>query len=590
MKSVTPISARPFALTGHLFFLLMGVMAYVFYLERGSTFDDAQYFVVLSKGGTFTFPHDRYGAILPQLFTVLGIKLGLSLKPALILYSLSYVIAGWAIWSFIHYVAKSVWVGFAFVFSQLILTQVIFFWPVSEGLQASQWAFLVLGVLVSDRLRLPWKLVLGIVFSGLAIFTHPTAIFMLLAAYTTAYWAGEERPFFAGGLRILLWTGVAILILVLKGFSPYETEVALDWEEIQKRIPNFSQGGNLDRLLDGLWSTYLPLLLSFFGGVMGMIWRRRYYAGVSLALLGIAYWLLAMLTFFYGRILAIIHQNSLIPLAFIAAILIVVALERFWRIKEVLYGVTIVMSIMMVVRIVNALPYIEARFTVQKQLEDYIRQFPEKKAVLWVGNFEESTIDAAWSTCKETMIRTSIQTPDDPVVISIVHDFAIFDRPGWDVGSIPGPDFWAYFSYNEFNTEFFPIKDTRYRFLSSDSCQVQEIRPQIKVELIGLDSVLDTRLAQVVVRITNIGDVPVCSATKERAGGWMKYWFINPGGEMVEDRELDIRLNHDLHPGKTMEQTIWMETNLGRGNYIFSLSVNDAGGYLGKVEVPLVLR
>ncbi|MFI5148774.1 MAG: hypothetical protein ACHQRM_03510 [Bacteroidia bacterium] len=116
----------------HFFSLILCFLAAYFYLERTLPFDAAFYSFKISESGTFSIENYRYGVFYTQLFPLLFLKAGCSLKTFLLVYSLSFALWNYIFCLIILYVYKKPGIALALVLTQVLAYRISFFYPVSE--------------------------------------------------------------------------------------------------------------------------------------------------------------------------------------------------------------------------------------------------------------------------------------------------------------------------------------------------------------------------------------------------------------------------------------------------------------------------
>ena len=140
--------------SGHLFFFVLLLFSIYFYKERILFTDSAfQYFKIINFE-KINIEASRYGAILPQLPTVLFSKLGLNIKLLPIIFSCSFVLLYYAIYVITVHLLKNAETGFIIL---LVLTACIsqsFFHPVTETHQSPCFYYASLRGLTIQKLSL----------------------------------------------------------------------------------------------------------------------------------------------------------------------------------------------------------------------------------------------------------------------------------------------------------------------------------------------------------------------------------------------------------------------------------------------------
>ena len=188
---------------GHLCFVLLGVLAAVFYRERMAMVDGAGYTLELLTTEGFMTPHSRWAAGLTQWLPLLGIQFGCSLKTVMILFSVNFVLLYYLEFLFCVYICKKPEWGWAILLLHLLVLNRVYFWPVSEMFQAMVHA-LVLGAWWSSAQRFRWWQFLPVLALMVLtiLFTHPAGrIALVFVAALVLLQGGKwrKRSFWWGG-------------------------------------------------------------------------------------------------------------------------------------------------------------------------------------------------------------------------------------------------------------------------------------------------------------------------------------------------------------------------------------------------------
>ncbi|MEO0875344.1 MAG: hypothetical protein AAFY48_12130, partial [Bacteroidota bacterium] len=103
-----PLSSyRPFILAGHFYFLAMLVLSIVYYQERMLAMDTAYYTFKVIVHESFFAGHGRTMSYVPQIFPLLAMKLGWSLKGVIMAYSAGIVLCYYAAYNIIVYLFRN---------------------------------------------------------------------------------------------------------------------------------------------------------------------------------------------------------------------------------------------------------------------------------------------------------------------------------------------------------------------------------------------------------------------------------------------------------------------------------------------------
>lgn len=130
-------------------YIILGVLAYIFYLERTVFVDISFHLFYIIKDGGFAIQNNRFGAMLTQIFPLIGSKIGLSLSSLMKLYSVGFVLYYLTVFIIITRVLKLARFGLLMLlFSTLMVTDT-FYWIQSELPQGIAFLILYFAVLFS---------------------------------------------------------------------------------------------------------------------------------------------------------------------------------------------------------------------------------------------------------------------------------------------------------------------------------------------------------------------------------------------------------------------------------------------------------
>ncbi len=173
-----------YTLIGHLAFLLLFVIAFVFYKERTLNFDTSFYSIRILATGDFYIPHGRGINYLWQWIPLLVFKMGGSLKSFMMAMSLGPLIMLYAFYLFIAHVLKNSKAGVYLVLAMVMCIRYKYYAAISEIYLSIGLIALVVACLSMDKKRFNLKpyqhLLASLFFISLTYLGHPFIIFPLL--------------------------------------------------------------------------------------------------------------------------------------------------------------------------------------------------------------------------------------------------------------------------------------------------------------------------------------------------------------------------------------------------------------------------
>ena len=166
---------------GHLSFILLFILSFLFFKERVLFSDTAfQYFKIINFE-KLNIEASRYGAILPELPILVAMKLGANLKWLTIIYSGSFILLYYLVFLCCVYFLKNVPAGLSVVVVLILCISQSFFHPVTETHQSLVFSILVYAILQYSGFHYPVvRYLLALAIMVLVFFTHPVAVYPLV--------------------------------------------------------------------------------------------------------------------------------------------------------------------------------------------------------------------------------------------------------------------------------------------------------------------------------------------------------------------------------------------------------------------------
>lgn len=125
---------------------ILAICSVIFYRERMLFVDPVWITFNIINTKSFVFAEHRYGAFITQIFPLLGVYLGLSLKTILILYSFSFYLFYLSVASFIAFKLKQKWLTILIAIYLTVFVSDAYFWPNNEVHQGIAWMMLSIGL------------------------------------------------------------------------------------------------------------------------------------------------------------------------------------------------------------------------------------------------------------------------------------------------------------------------------------------------------------------------------------------------------------------------------------------------------------
>lgn len=276
---------------------LFGLSLY-FAFERVLNTDNNNFFFLIVNSESIHVAESRFSVYVPQFPAWLAIKLKVSLNAALHVFSASYTALYLIVCCVIVLIYKLPQMGLALALSLTLGVNHSFYHPVTETHQAIAYAVLFFAGLKSNYKHAAFLLVQTMVFL-LAIFAHPTAVFLLAFAW---FWHMVETNNYK---KISQWAGIVMLGIfsVLRSKLNQNNYDAEQYKNMYKAIENMGSffSFNAVNYLFERPQLYLPPLLLMVLIVVIYVYHKKWMAALVAFSAPVVFTLIAILTFYEGN-------------------------------------------------------------------------------------------------------------------------------------------------------------------------------------------------------------------------------------------------------------------------------------------------
>lgn len=421
-----PMGAKKcmWALIGLACIAALMLLATVFFRER-ATFCDMAYalvFNIILRKPSWYFV--RVGAIVPQFFTLAAVYLRASLHTVMIVHSLSWLICYLIIYLLAVRYSRTRLLYLTIPVNLLLLVNQVFFWPIAELQQGIVLLCLYAVVLYEglwEHLPAAVRWVLHLAVLVWVQFLHPLVLFPVL--FLLAYYYIGRRGLLS--LQALGHFFVAACAFGLRYLAsrrdPYETSKLNVFSALRTELPHFWQLETVHSFVQRLSSDYLCYILLLVACVAWLAVHRRYLSAGLVLGLSAAYWALVMVV--AGPQQTAYMENMLLFLGFILSLVIVAdILPRIpFRIGV---GVFVIIALLRLASIGTAGRLYTERLRVY---DPYLRYAAQKNLLgVWVPDtaVDQKKLMVSWAACYETMLLTSLRSPDSCRIVHIDQDFS----------------------------------------------------------------------------------------------------------------------------------------------------------------------
>lgn len=436
---------------GLLTMLVLLVLSWHFYQERSAYYDLAYHLFKYFHTNELFVQNRRFAVAVTQYPTLLSIRAGWSLEAVLRTYSVVFVLYYLLVYAVSAYWFKNEHAALLVPLLFVLIASRTFYWAQSELPQGL--ALLLLfyaGVSRQAPLQRSWSTVALLALVPAFIFCHPLIVFPFL--FLWAYdWLLNRRQ------RDWLYYGV--LVLGLAVYQYRQATIPPDNYEAQQMtlVPNLIQYFPHYMSLES-WPAFwhlcatsfiaLPVLL-----VISTVFFVRQQSAWGLARLLLVWAFVAGYTFVVivsrpGYTEATYRENQFLPLGIFIAVPLVMellpALERtFGRRGPQLAA--LVLALVLAGRLLS-LWRIHQPYTAYNQwlkhVMHYTSRFPERRMLMHEPNVDPYRMRAGWaywaSPC-ETLLLSSLPSPDSAQTVLITSDLAARAGEGQQPGRYLGP-------------------------------------------------------------------------------------------------------------------------------------------------------
>ncbi|MCX6258320.1 MAG: hypothetical protein NTW49_10565 [Bacteroidia bacterium] len=417
-----------YRITGHVIFLIMLIFSAFFYLERMVYADTAYYIFRMLNTAGLSVEHGRDTMVLLQLLPVLAIKLHFSLKTVVMLYSVSIILIYYLLFNIAVYVLKSDGAGLIIALILIIGVWENFYNPVTEthlGLVFSTLLYAWLNFY--DNLKnIKYPAVLfflpSFLIICLSVYSHPVTLFAVF--FIVMYHMCNKKYFRQFRYYALLLLIVILYFLknILYAADSNEKSHLMEISALYHNLHGFFQYYSTQWVVSRLWSIYLmPQIIL----VILLIWLiiKKKIAEAALIIISVMLFLLITCFVFRQGDANIMMEkdfmtvNYFILLPFIHE-LIYNAKFNAWLKTSFL----IIIATVSFIHIYNIGKVYHERISYIKNLVESTKRFDERKFLIPKSKVKMEDVMVPWAFSIETLIISSLDSPDDARTIYIVNN------------------------------------------------------------------------------------------------------------------------------------------------------------------------
>ncbi len=455
----------------HLYFLLLLFIATFFAYERIINSDAAFYLFKLIHFEAFNIEHGRYSAFISQLFILPCIKLNLSLKSLVFIYSVSFVLLFYLVFLLIDKGLNDRKSALALIFVLVVGLAHPHYRPVSESTQGLVYALILPGILhrgiffSKQSYHLIAKYFAALAIIVLCFFSHPITIFPLafiLVHYVLNDLSSLKKP--------LPWLVLITIVLIftskaiLDSVSSYEEDKMLNINDFGEALKNFYKIYPTKYYFARLNTIYLiPAILFIITNIFYL--KNKKYLKASLLIL-------SSLTFFIIHNIIYREGGSGIELEKNYMTLNLFIFYAFFQdIYPSLKGKTYKLTALIVPLVLSTIIILSSSGTYENRIKYYDKLSTElknsegRKFYTESKNIDQEEVLFLWGVPFESLLYSSLEGPEHSNTIYLFED--LDKLPDY----IDNPDlflcvfFWPQWDINTLNENYFKLPSEPYKYL-----------------------------------------------------------------------------------------------------------------------------
>jgi hypothetical protein len=455
-------------MTGHLFFLVMIVLAVVFHRERMLYADSAWYVFKIVNFSKLNVEAGRSSAIITQLLPLIFVRQELPLKFVILAYSVSFFLVYYLVYIICVYAFRNEAAGLVILLVLVLGIRHNFYHPVQETLQG-----LVYTVLLFAWLRFPLKLkikefriaihfIIGLLIIILCYFAHPMTLFPVL--FILGYHIVEKNDWnnYSAYALIILTLVVYSLKYMTTDDQSYEGQFFGSFGNALETMGNFFNLYSLKFFLKRLGGLYFFTLIIAISVSLSYIHQKAWLKFGYFLITSSGFFIITVLTYHMGDS-DMAMERVFMPLSiFIGIPFVQEWLTRYRKQDLIAYSFLVLVLIFSMLGISRTGSVYSDRLAYLDELLENSSSFPGNKFIIEKKSIDMSKIIVPWAIGVETLLYSSLDSPDDARTIYLVDDLEEFQIDWEDPALFLGANFLRDWNASSLNKTYIKLQDGKY--------------------------------------------------------------------------------------------------------------------------------
>jgi len=412
----------------------------------------------------------RPTAFLTQILPCIAIKMGLTLKPILILYSISYVLIQYGIYLICTYILKNRIAGIILILCQVLCVKGTFYYSVTEVHQAIGYGVLFFAWINSKYIhekKLQYHLI-TILILLFNIYSHPYALFMIIYVIGVSL-ITKRHTILTIKLSLVFLTLLLIIKICINDISSNEGQNYIRLVSSIDSLSNVKELPLLQFIIMHSWkytTLYLCAEVLLLITIVSQILRKEYLLSMFTMGVILVFTLTSSLMSLEGES-GIVLEKSLIPIGFFVAHSFVTELNK----RNIVDNWLILVSILLIISIktrdiaINGSKKYQKRIAYIHNCVDELQKQPGNKFIVKPNQIDRNKIKITWAFSQETLIYSALKENLDIKTIYVNTDSNLFDLS--DSTYFLGPKYNPVIKTRELNKYYFPILG-HYEYYNDD--------------------------------------------------------------------------------------------------------------------------